>query len=203
MSSAALPAGALPAVGRPVLADLVPAVLRSRTATDALLVGAGVLVVATFAQLSLTLPFTPVPITLSSFAVLLTGAALGTRRGALSMALYVLAGMLGAPFYADGASGWAFASFGYVLAYVPAAAVAGHLARRGSDRTPWGTVALVAAASLTIYVPGVAWLMGSLDVDLRTALALGVTPFLVGDAVKAAALCAALPTAWRVVGHDR
>lgn len=186
---------------RPVLADLVPSVTARRAVTDALLVGTGTLFVAAFAQLSITLPFTPVPITLSSFAVLLTGAALGSRRGALSMALYILAGVLGAPFYADGASGWAFASFGYVLAYLPAAAVAGHLARRGSDRTPWGTVALVAASSLTIYVPGVAWLMAYLGVDLRTALALGVTPFLIGDAVKAVALGAVLPTAWKVVGR--
>lgn len=186
---------------RPVLADLVPSVTARRAVTDALLIGTGTLFVAAFAQLSITLPFTPVPITLSSFAVLLTGAALGSRRGALSMALYILAGVLGAPFYADGASGWAFASFGYVLAYLPAAAVAGHLARRGSDRTPWGTVALVAAASLTIYVPGVAWLMAYLGVDLRTALALGVTPFLIGDAVKAIALGAVLPTAWKVVGR--
>ncbi|WP_066463185.1 biotin transporter BioY [Sanguibacter suarezii] len=186
---------------RPVLADLVPSVTARRAVTDALLIGTGTLFVAAFAQLSITLPFTPVPITLSSFAVLLTGAALGSRRGALSMALYILAGVLGAPFYADGASGWAFASFGYVLAYLPAAAVAGHLARRGSDRTPWGTVALVAAASLTIYVPGVAWLMAYLGVDLRTALALGVTPFLIGDAVKAVALGAVLPTAWKVVGR--
>ena len=186
---------------RPVLADLVPSVTARRAVTDALLIGTGTLFVAAFAQLSITLPFTPVPITLSSFAVLLTGAALGSRRGALSMALYILAGVLGAPFYADGASGWAFASFGYVLAYLPAAAVAGHLARRGSDRTPWGTVALVAAASLTISVPGVAWLMAYLGVDLRTALALGVTPFLIGDAVKAVALGAVLPTAWKVVGR--
>ena len=186
---------------RPVLADLVPSVTARRAVTDALLIGTGTLFVAAFAQLSITLPFTPVPITLSSFAVLLTAAALGSRRGALSMALYILAGVLGAPFYADGASGWAFASFGYVLAYLPAAAVAGHLARRGSDRTPWGTVALVAAASLTIYVPGVAWLMAYLGVDLRTALALGVTPFLIGDAVKAVALGAVLPTAWKVVGR--
>ena len=186
---------------RPVLADLVPSVTARRAVTDALLIGTGTLFVAAFAQLSITLPFTPVPITLSSFAVLLTGAALGSRRGALSMALYILAGVLGAPFYADGASGWAFAPFGYVLAYLPAAAVAGHLARRGSDRTPWGTVALVAAASLTIYVPGVAWLMAYLGVDLRTALALGVTPFLIGDAVKAVALGAVLPTAWKVVGR--
>ena len=75
---------------RPVLADLVPSVTARRAVTDALLVGTGTLFVAAFAQLSITLPFTPVPITLSSFAVLLTGAALGSRRGALSMALYIL-----------------------------------------------------------------------------------------------------------------
>ncbi|MBI9114975.1 biotin transporter BioY [Sanguibacter suaedae] len=184
---------------RTVLADRVPVLATSRALTDTVLVVTGTLVVALLAQLSIHLPFTPVPISLATFGVLLTGAALGSGRGAASMGLYVAAGVLGAPFYAEGASGWAFASFGYVLAYVPAAFLAGHLARRGADRTPLRTVALVATATVVVYAGGVPWLMAFLDVDLATALTLGVVPFLAGDAVKAALLCVALPTARKVV----
>lgn len=183
-----------------VLADLVPAV-RSRVAVDAALVVAGTLLVAAFAQLTVALPFTPVPISLSTLAVMFGGAALGARRGALSVLLYVACGVLGAPFYADGNSGWALASFGYILGYLPAAALAGYLARRGADRGPVRAFGLVALASAVVYLGGVPWLMAFLDVDLATAAQLGVWPFLAGDAVKAALVALALPGAWRLLGR--
>lgn len=187
-----------------VLADLVPhPVALSRTAVDALLVLSGTLVVTVLAQVAVPLPFTPVPISLATLGVLLTGAALGTARGSLSIALYVLVGMLGAPVYGDGGSGWAFASFGYVLAYLPAAALAGHLARRGQDKTPLRSVGLVLLASAVVYAGGVPWLMAFLDVDLATALRLGVAPFLVGDTVKALLVAGVLPSAWALVRRAR
>lgn len=189
-----------PALDRLVLADLLPRpVALPRAAVDTLLVVTGTLVVTVLAQVAVPLPFTPVPISLATLGVLLTGATLGTARGGLSVALYVLLGVLGAPVYGDGGSGWAFASFGYVLAYLPAAALAGHLARRGQDRTPLRTVGLVLLASAVVYAGGVPWLMAFLDVDLATALRLGVTPFLVGDTVKALVIGAALPTTWALV----
>lgn len=183
-----------------VLADLVPAV-RSRAAVDTALVVAGTLLIAGFAQLTITLPFTPVPISLSTLAVMFGGAALGARRGSLSVLLYVACGVLGAPFYADGNSGWAIASFGYVLGYLPASALAGHLAGRGADRGPVRAFGLVALASAVVYLGGVPWLMAFLDVDLATAAQLGVWPFLVGDALKAALVALALPGAWRLLGR--
>lgn len=187
-----------------VLADLLPRpVALSRTAVDTLLVLTGTLVVAVLAQVAVPLPFTPVPISLATLGVLLTGAALGTTRGSLSVALYVLVGVLGAPVYGDGGSGWAFASFGYILAYLPAAALAGHLARRGQDRTPLRTVGLVLLASAVVYAGGVPWLMAFLDVDLATALRLGVAPFLVGDTVKALLIAGVLPTTWALVRRAR
>lgn len=189
---------------RLVLADLLPRpVALSRTAVDTLLVLTGTLVVAVLAQVAVPLPFTPVPISLATLGVLLTGAALGTTRGSLSIALYVLVGVLGAPVYGDGGSGWAFASFGYILAYLPAAALAGHLARRGQDRTPLRTVGLVLLASAVVYAGGMPWLMAFLDVDLATALRLGVAPFLVGDTVKALLIAGVLPTTWALVRRAR
>lgn len=191
---------AVPVPSRLVLVDRLPTLVGHRAATDVALVVGGALVVALFAQLTVPLPFTPVPLTLSTFAVLLTGAALGPARAGLAMLLYIGAGVLGAPFYAEGASGWALASFGYILAYAPAALLAGFLARRGGDRTPLRTGGLVLAASVVLYLGGVPWLMALLDVGLTTALSLGVVPFLVGDAVKAALLCALLPSLWRITG---
>ncbi|GEA88716.1 biotin transporter BioY [Cellulomonas cellasea] len=183
-----------------VLADLVPAV-RARAAVDAALVVTGTLFIAAFAQLTITLPFTPVPISLSTLAVLLGGAALGARRGALSVLLYIACGVLGAPFYADGNSGWAIASFGYILGYLPASALAGYLARRGADRGPVRAFGAVVLASAVVYLGGVPWLMAFLDVDLATAAQLGVWPFLVGDTIKAVLVALALPGAWRLLGR--
>ena len=182
-----------------VLADLVPG---TRSRDVALTIG-GAAFIALFAQLIIPLPFTPVPITLSSFAVVMTGAALGARRGGLSVLLYVALGMAGAPVYANGGSGWAFASFGYILAYVPAAIVAGRLAQRGHDQRPLHMFGITALASAIVYLTGVPWLMGFTGFDLDEAIAKGVLPFLLGDTLKAIAIAGLLPSAWRLVGRIR
>src|SRR5690606_23621109 len=93
-----------------------------------------------FAQLVVPLPFTPVPLSLSTFAVLLTGLALGPRRALLSTVLYLALGTAGVPIFADQGSGWAFASYGYVVGYVAAAVIAGAAARRRADRSPVTTI---------------------------------------------------------------
>ncbi|MDX6539176.1 MAG: biotin transport system substrate-specific component, partial [Gaiellales bacterium] len=106
--------------------------------TDAVLVAGGAGMIAAAAQLSIGLPFTPVPITGQTFAVLLVGATLGFVRGGSSALLYVLMGIAGAPFYADGASGWAVitgASGGYLVAYPFASALTGFLAEKRWDRS--------------------------------------------------------------------
>ncbi|MDN5852469.1 MAG: biotin transporter BioY [Actinomycetia bacterium] len=180
-----------------VLADLVPG---ARTRDVALTLG-GTAFIAIFAQLIIPLPFTPVPITLSSFAVVMTGAALGAWRGGLSVLLYVAIGMAGAPVYGDGGSGWAFASFGYILAYVPAAIVAGRLAQRGHDQRPVHMFGIVALASAIVYVTGVPWLMGFTGFDFGEAMAKGVLPFLLGDTLKAIVIAGLLPSAWQLVGR--
>jgi biotin transport system substrate-specific component len=182
-----------------VLADVLPA---SRAKDVALVVG-GAAFVALVGQVAVPLPFTPVPLTLGTFAVLLVGATLGPWRGGAALGLYAVAGLAGAPVFAGGASGWALASFGYVLGYLPAAALVGHLARRGADRSPWRTALAALGATTLVYAAGVPWLMGFAGLGLPEALALGVAPFLVGDAVKAVAAALLLPGTWRLVGRER
>jgi biotin transport system substrate-specific component len=182
-----------------VLADLLPASLLRDVA---LVVGAAALT-GLAAQISIPLPFTPVPISMQTFTVLLAGAALGPLRGGLSMGLYLLAGVFGVTWFSEQRSGWDFASFGYIVGFVVAAAIVGWFARRGADRSVLGTVALMAAGNLVIYAVGVPWLMASLGADIGEGLQLGVVPFLLGDALKIALAAGLLPTAWHLAGNRR
>ena len=180
-----------------VLADLVPGAL----IRDIALVVAAAVLTGIAAQISIPLPFTPVPISLQTFTVLLAGAALGPIRGGLSMLLYLGAGVAGASWFSEQQSGWEFASFGYIIGFVVAAVVVGALARRGTDRTVIGAVWLMALGNLVIYVTGVAWLANWLAIDLPTALEFGVWPFLIGDALKIALAAGLLPAAWKLAGE--
>ena len=155
------------------------------------------------AQVVIPLPFTPVPLSLQTFSVLLVGAALGSTRGAASMALYLLAGVAGVPWFADANSGWQFASIGYVVGFVAAAWLVGLLAERRGDRTPLRAAALMVAGNLVIYGFGVTGLLLMTPFDGPTAVAKGVVPFLLGDAVKIVAAAALLPAAWKLVGSRR
>ncbi|TNC16673.1 biotin transporter BioY [Georgenia sp. 311] len=181
-----------------VLADSLPAGL----VRDASLVVGGAVVTGVLSQVVVPLPFTPVPLSLGTFAVLLVGASLGPLRGTLSLALYVLAGMGGVPWFAEQTAGWHTASFGYVLGYVLAAGLVGVLARHRADRRPLPMLAAALLATTAVYAGGVPWLMVSLEVGLGEALVLGVLPFLLGDALKAAAAAGLLPAAWRLLGRS-
>ncbi len=182
---------------------LVPRVLRpGRVATLALVVAAAA-ITALAAQWRIQLPFTPVPITGQTFAVLLTGAALGWRAGAAGQAVYIVAGTLGAPVFTDGGSGMEVirgATGGYIIGFLFAAALVGRMAERGHDRVFLGTVGAFAAGSAVIYAFGVVGLMAATGWPFGDAVARGVTPFLVGDVVKAVAAGVLLPGAWRVLG---
>lgn len=178
-----------------VLADAIPGGL----VRDAVLVLGGAAFVGLLAQFSIPLSFTPVPLTLGTFAVLLTGAALGPVRGLLSIGIYMVAGMAGLPWFAGQSSGWGFPSFGYIIGFVLAGALVGWLASRGGDRTPLRTVGTMVLGNLVIYAVGVPYLMGATGMDLATALEKGVVPFLIGDAIKIAIAAGLLPGAWKVV----
>jgi len=146
------------------------------------------------AQLAVPLPWTPVPITLQPFFVILAGAVLGARLGSAAMVLYVLAGALGAPVFSNGASGvpWLMGpTGGYLLATPAAAFLTGWIAGRGA-----GTLRAAAGLTLgvaTLYAGGVAQLAGLTGQDLGALLALGVWPFVVGDALKVLVALALLP----------
>lgn len=186
---------ALPARPRPYLAD----VIRPSKVVDAVLVLSGTALIAAAALITIPLPFTPVPVTMSTFAVLAAGAVLGSARGALSAALYLLLGAAGAPVFAGGQSGVAFPTFGYIIGFVIAALVVGRLARRKADRRVGTTLLLGAIGTLLMYACGVPWLAVALGIDLGRAMLLGVVPFLIGDTLKILALSALLPTAWKAV----
>ncbi|PLW65975.1 biotin transporter BioY, partial [Streptomyces sp. DJ] len=185
-----------------VLADLLPASTVSRARVrDAALVLGGAALTGAAAQLSLPVPGSPVPVTGQTFAALLVGTALGTRRGFLSLALYAVAGVAGVPWFAEGSSGAAMPSFGYILGMLLAAAVVGAVARRGGDRSVLRTAGTMALGSAVIYAVGVPYLAFALNVSLGEAAALGLVPYLVGDALKAALAMGALPTAWKLAGR--
>lgn len=183
------------------LGDVIP-VGSTRTAAivrDVALVLTGSILVGLAAQVSIPLPFTPVPLTLQTAAVLLTVAALGSKRGLASMGLYLLAGVVGVPWFSEHRIGYAFASFGYIIGFVVAAIVVGKLAELGADRKVHTTIALMVLGNLAIYAVGVPFLMAYAHLGIGTALAKGVLPFLIGDAIKIAIAAAVLPLAWKAL----
>ncbi|MFB7637101.1 biotin transporter BioY [Streptomyces sp. NPDC056149] len=185
-----------------VLADLLPAASVSRARVrDAALVGGGAVATGLAAQIAVPVPGSPVPVTAQTFAALLVGASLGARRGLLSLALYALVGMAGVPWFAGGASGAGGATFGYVLGMLLAATAVGALARRGGDRGVLRTAVTMAAGNALIYGIGVPYLALSTGISLGQAVAVGMVPFLVGDALKIALAMGALPTAWKLAGR--
>ena len=179
-------------------------VVPRRRVAALLLVGAFAVVTALAAQIRIPLPFTPVPLTGQTFAVLLSGAVLGANAGAASQGLYVAVGLI-FPIYAGGAKGWEHATGatgGFLAGFVVAAWIVGKLAENRHDRSIWTALPLFAVGTVAIYIPGVLWLSHSIDVSLVRAIELGVAPFIVGDLLKAALAGIALPASWRWVGRN-
>ncbi len=191
------------------------------------LIVAGALLIALTAQLTIvqqgqtipivadfriTLATSPVPITGQTFGVLLVGGALGLRRGVSSVGLYLLMGLL-LPVYAGGGSGidtfvsrqdGSFvlgATGGYLIGFLAAAAITGRLAEMGWDRNTLGAIAAMLIGNVAIYLVGVPWLAVALGVDLPTAIALGLTPFIVIDAIKLLAAAGTFRASWWAVGR--
>lgn len=168
---------------------------------DAILIVLGALFVATLAQLKIALPFTPVPLTGQTFAVLLVGATLGSRRAAAALVLYIAFGAFGLPVFAGGAAGIAYlsgATLGYLIGFVIAAYVIGLLAERGLERSLRTSLLPFLIGTVTIYVCGVAWL-GLILGSFSQAVTAGLVPFLVGDALKLLTAALVLPAAWKSV----
>jgi biotin transport system substrate-specific component len=167
---------------------------------DLILIVAGSLLVALFAQIEI--PLKPVPITGQTFAVLLIGAALGSKRGAAALALYLVEGIAGLPFFSGGARGFSIvtgATGGYLVGFVAAAYVIGLLAERGLERNVRTSLIPFLIGTAIIYMFGVSWLAVVLG-SFSDAITFGLLPFLIGDAIKLVAAAVALPAAWKLAG---
>lgn len=162
---------------------------------------------ALLAQWRIDLGFTPVPITGQTFAVLLAGSTLGSRRGALSMALYWVVGMV-VPFgwYSNATHGWEVATgatAGYLVGFIVASFVVGLLSERGQDRNALTSFPGMLAGTFVVYVFGIAWLAHKINVPVfegdQNALTMGLVPFIAGDLVKLVLAGAVGPLAWRIL----
>jgi len=193
-----------PNLRRTVLADRVfPRTL----VMDIVLVVAGAAIVTILAQVSINLK--PVPITGQTLAVLLVGSTLGWARGGLALVLYAVLGLVGLPVYAPqddgshltGLLALAAPSFGYIIGFIPSAALVGWLAERQWDRKILKAIVTFVAGSVVVFAIGLPWLAVVLHTDLPTTLQYGLYPFIIGGIIKAAIAAGLLPLAWW--GADR
>lgn len=193
------------AARRPVLADLIarPTDRDRALALDAALVVTGATVVAALAQVEV--PLWPVPITGQTLGVVVTGAALGARRGAAALLTYLLAGLAGLPIFAGftgSIAAVAKPSFGFIVGFVVAAFVAGWFAERAWDRKPVLAFIGFVAASAVPFVFGIPYMAFILNIvgggsfGVSEILAFGLWPFIVGGLVKAAIAAILIPAAW-------
>lgn len=183
------------------------------TAINRTAVRAGAVLIMTLltvlaAQISVPLPFTPVPFTFQPMLVLIGGAALGARLGATSQILYLALGIAGLPVFAaspvlpQGALRLLGPTGGYLMAYPIAAFVAGHLAERGFDKRYWTSFVALAAGLAIVFAFGVTWLAMFVApaTGFSGAIAAGFTPFIVADLAKLALAAGILPSFWRFTG---
>lgn len=194
------------AIGRPTIAD---SVFSRSLVTDIVLVAAGAVLTAIAAQV--VVPLQPVPITGQTLAVLLVGVSLGAMRGAISLSLYAVLGIIGLPVYSEASSGWNVIvgpTGGYIIGFIFAAALAGWLAQREWDRKLlWSFLAFLAASAVP-FLFGLPWLAGFLGsvgapTDLQSVLIAGFYPFIPGGIIKAVLGAAIISAAWLVVRSNQ
>lgn len=194
-------------MNKPVLADAFgPTDGTALRLKQAVLVLAGILVLAVAAKISI--PMIPVPITMGTFAVLTIGAAYGARLGLVTILGYMIVGMAGFDVFA-GSSADAFGieymmggTGGYLVGYVLATLALGFVASKGWDRSVAKMALALLVGNALIYIPGLVWL-GTLYGWDQPILAWGLTPFLVGDALKLVLAAVLVPAIWKLVGTAR
>lgn len=189
---------------------LVDAALQGRYSRtkDMFLITVFAVLMSLLAVIAIPLPFTPVPITGQTFGVVLAGALLGPRRGALAMLVYLPEGLAGLPVFAGGTNAWSPSLFGvpaiigpsagYLFSFPVAAFAVGFLAQRSWDRRFWHAVAMMLVGQTVIYVVGLPWLGAYLGME--RAVPLGLLPFVPGDVLKVLLASALLPSAWHLLG---
>jgi biotin transport system substrate-specific component len=169
---------------------------------DIILIIAGSLLISFSAQLKVLLPFSPVPVTGQTFAVLMIGALFGPRRGCLSVIVYIIQGLMGLPVFALGAGPAVLAgpTGGYLLGFIPAAYITGSLAQSGWDRRIRTTILAMLLGNAAIYACGLlrlVFLMGF----TKAVFVAGLYPFIVGDLLKIVLAAIILPSTWQLLGR--
>jgi len=166
---------------------------------DIVLIVAGSLLIGLCAQIKFFIPFSPVPVTAQTFAVLVTGALLGSRRGALAAALYIIEGAAGLPVFASGVGLSALYGFsgGYIFGFIPAAYLTGLLAEMGWDRRVGTTILAMILGNAALYAFGLFWLV--FLVGIENALLVGLYPFLIGEVLKITLAAIVLPAGWKLL----
>jgi biotin transport system substrate-specific component len=198
---------------RATLVDALPVDGQAALWRDIILILAFGSLMGLFARISIPLPFTPVPITGQTFGVLLTGAVLGSRRGALAMLVYLAEGIAGLPVFAFGLSGWAIITGptgGYLLSYPLAAFAVGFLAERGWDGAFLRLAAAMLIGEVIIYVIALPWLAHNMIgnyagwqcTGVRNSIGCGLVPFIPGDLVKLVLAALMVPSAWALVNRS-
>ena len=179
-----------------------------RRAKQALMVVLGIAVLALTAKMKFFIPGTPVPVTLTTFAVLTIGAGYGARLGALTIFGYLFVGALGYDVFAGSSAenyGLAYmmgGTGGYLVGYMLAALALGVAARKGWDRNVVTMGLAMLIGNALIYIPGLLWLHQFAS-GWEQTLAWGITPFLIGDALKLALAALIVPGLWKLLGDAR
>ena len=179
-------------------------IVRSTAMTSALLIVGGISFLALLAQISIPVPGSPVPVTGQTLGVLIIGTTYGTLLGTSTFALYLLAGVLGAPIFAPsetlpsyGIARLTSATGGYLVGMLLATLLLGYLAERRADQKFKTSYLALLAGTAIIFIFGVAWLKISLDMSWSAAITAGFTPFILGEALKIAITATSLPLVWR------
>ena len=177
---------------------------RSSALTHALFIVGGTAFIAVMAQVSLPVPGSPVPVTGQTLAVLLVGTTYGARLGVATFSTYMLAGIAGAPIFAGGTYGIdrvLGATGGYLFGMLLASAVLGFLAERRADQKFSTSFPALLLGNLIIFSFGLTWLHFSLDLTWAKTFSMGLTPFIIGEALKIAIVATSLPLVWRKISE--
>ena len=168
---------------------------------DTMVIICGSLILGLSSQVKVYLPISPVPITGQTFAVLMLAALLGSKRGVLAVLAYLVEGIFGLPVFAGGMGPATLIgpTGGYLVGFVAVAYVVGKLAEMGWDRRVSTTIAAMLAGEIVLYAFGVSWL--AIMTNIRTALTVGLYPFIVGDILKVILAAAVLPAGWKLLDY--
>lgn len=182
-------------------ARLIP---RTSALTNAVLLVSGVLGLAALAQIAIPVPGSPVPVTGQTLGVLILGTTYGTTLGFTTFAIYLLAGIAGAPVFASGAYGIdrvVGATGGYLIGMLVATLVLGQLARFRLDQKFLTALPSMLIGTIITFVFGLIWLHQFTGQSWSWTISAGLTPFLIGEALKIAIAGTSLPIIWRLVNR--